>query len=173
MFLSLLFAQIDRKEYFAQKKLKAKERKTAAKRAREEATQQQQQQVKPKDERVEGLILEVTNVPQDSNRDAFNDIFGKYGKVRYVDFTQKEEGKLYIRFTEPSSATVALDAITKGELKIGDAAIAGRILQGSPLTFHFPLLSTHFLCSGEEDESYWAQKVTPFLDKKPGKKRRF
>lgn len=78
-----------------------------------------------------------------------------------MDFYAKDEQKALVRFTEATSAAAALAGIQKGEVKIGEKVV-----------------TQAKLLEGEEDTKYWAEKVTPFLNKnRTGghqfKKRRF
>jgi RNA recognition motif-containing protein len=134
---------ISKPDYFKERKQKQKDKKSELKRARDD----EKDKVDPKDQRKEGLILLVTEVPKETDRDVIKDLFTKYGRVRYVDFYARDEQKAYVRFFETETTKAALDGVTKGEIKFGETLPKASILEGA------------------EDEKYWAEKVRPFVNK--------
>jgi len=133
-------------EYFTQRKEKLKATKEEKKRKRDEDSG------KPadKDAFAVGLIVEVKGVPSTTERDNIKEILSAAGQIRYVDFHGKDQGIAFVRFSAADSAKTALEEVNSKKIKIGDADLQARILEG------------------EEEKKYWAEKVTPYTTAKKG-----
>jgi len=87
-----------------------------------------------------GVLLRFKGIGDGVTREILKDIFGKYGDIAFVDFSQNEvEG--IIRFKEPESSVKAIADIKDSKVEIGSKV---------------PELS---LLQEEEEEAYW-KKLT-------------
>jgi len=135
-------------QYFDARKLKTKSVKEEKKRKRDEGADSGEK----KDSFVAGVIVELKGVPATTERENIKDIISVAGQVRYVDFHGKDQGIALVRFTTADGATTAQSDIASKKIKIGDADVVARILEG------------------DEEKKYWAEKVTPYTTakEKPG-----
>jgi len=82
-----------------------------------------------KDLLIPGLILQVKNIGPGTTREILKEIFGKYGKIGYIDFSQNQiEG--CIRFSESGEAQTALDSILKEKIEIHGQVPELSLLEG-------------------------------------------
>jgi len=104
-----------------------------------------------KDEPVTpGLIVQFKNIGTGVTREILKEVFGKYGKVAFADFSQNEASG-YIRFGEAAEAKNAVESMKNEKVSLG-----GQV----------PELS---ILEGEEEKSYW-DKVKEKRDATKNKK---
>eukprot|EP01128_Nolandella_sp_AFSM9_P011276 TRINITY_DN79_c0_g1_i1.p1 TRINITY_DN79_c0_g1~~TRINITY_DN79_c0_g1_i1.p1 ORF type:complete len:386 (-),score=163.74 TRINITY_DN79_c0_g1_i1:170-1327(-) len=121
----------------------------AKKRAREE-----QERIAEKFKFKPNLLIKLTNVPADTDREVVQELFSEYGQLAYIDLFQRSSNIAILRFNVAEDAASALAGITEKGLKLGENAIAGSLL------------------GGEEEQTYWKEKITPFAQRRPFKKRK-
>jgi lupus La protein len=131
-------------QHFEVRKQKSKAVKDEKKRKREDGADPSDN----KDAFTPGLVVELKGVPSTTERDNIKDILSAAGQVRYVDFHGKDQGIALVRFTTADGAKTAQADVSSKKMKIGDADIVARILEG------------------DEEKKYWAEKVTPFTTAK-------
>jgi len=110
-----------------------------------------------KGEFTKGVVIGLKGVGGGINRMLLKDLFGKFGKVNFVDFPQDStEG--YVRMENPDDVKKALEDFKKNETKIGGNVPELTILEG------------------EEEKTYWdkilSSKKSDNNKKRGGKRRK-
>lgn len=132
-------------DYWANKQKELKEKRLAARAAKQAKKKAVEEESKKNLERVhfvKGLVLSVENIPkEDCDLAKVKDFFKQFGDVQYVVYEKGDE-KAQIRFGgEENGAAVAWKvAVEKGE--DGKVLFGGNELKGTVL-------------EGEEEEEYW------------------